>query len=123
MALSTPAELVESVSKLLTRDSTFSKTVSQNFHLSVPSQNPLGRALTIPEGECTTPYNAESYGGDDFANWAATVTTNGDRCDDSTAIKTGLEFFLDNYGCTDDVTTREAKRWKKIIGKINNYCN
>ncbi|CBY14119.1 unnamed protein product [Oikopleura dioica] len=80
-------------------------------------------AFTIPEGECTTPYNADSYGGDDFANWAATVTTNGNRCSDATAIQTGLGFFLDNYACTDGVTSRKTKRWGKILDKITNYCN
>lgn len=79
-------------------------------------------ALTIPDGECTSPYDTDKFGGDDFATWAASVSSSGDRCSDSTAIQLGVNHFLDNYGCTDGVGSRTTKRWERIISKISNYC-
>ncbi|CBY41997.1 unnamed protein product [Oikopleura dioica] len=79
-------------------------------------------ALQITDGACSAPYDADKFGGDDFANWAASVSSSGDRCADSTTIQIGVNHFLDNYACTDGVGARTTKRWERIISKISNYC-
>ncbi|CBY10214.1 unnamed protein product [Oikopleura dioica] len=79
-------------------------------------------ALNAPDGACAAPYDTENFGGDDFATWAASVEATGDRCDDSTAIKTGMGAFLANYACTDGITSRKTKRWSRIVERLKNYC-
>ena len=79
-------------------------------------------ALAAPAGACTTPHDADNFGGDDFANWAASTVSTGDRCADSTSIQTGVNHFLANYACTDGVAARTTKRWERVVSKLANYC-
>ena len=68
---------------------------------------------------CAAPYDDDYFGGDDFAIWADSAALTGERCADSLSIKMGIDLYLKNFGCTDKVRTRAAKRWGKIAAKIS----
>ena len=80
-------------------------------------------ALHSYDVNCTTAYNEDKIGKNEFAIWEKQATLSEDVCVQATTIKTGLNAWVDNYACMDKKNSRETKRVAKFIEKVTNpYC-
>ena len=80
----------------------------------------LRNALESYDANCTTPYNVDRIGKNEFAIWEKQATRSSDVCVQATTVKSGLNAWVEIYACMDK---KQTHRVSKFIGKVTNpYC-
>lgn len=83
----------------------------------------LRNALGSYDANCTTPYDFDRIGKNEFAIWEKQATRSSDVCVQATTVKAGLNAWVDNYACMDKKNKKQTHRVSKFIGKVTNpYC-
>jgi len=83
----------------------------------------LRNALGSYNNNCTTPYNSDLIGKNEFAIWEKQAARSNDVCVQATTVKAGLNAWVANYACMDKKNKKQTHRVSKFIEKVTNpYC-
>jgi len=83
----------------------------------------LRNALGSYDVNCTTPYDFDRIGKNEFAIWEKQATRSSDVCVQATTVKSGLNAWVENYACMDKKNKKQTHRVSKFIEKVTNpYC-